>query len=60
MIFGRIKPLDSLARSTLKNLSGRETFKDKDGKTQPAQMSGGTITIFGERPISVIGVKAFG
>jgi len=33
---GRIKPIDSLARSTLKNLSGKETFKDKDGKTQPA------------------------
>jgi ABC-type transport system involved in cytochrome c biogenesis permease subunit len=33
---GRVKPLDTLARGTLKNLSGRETFKDKNGKKQPA------------------------
>ncbi len=33
---GRVKPLDSLARGTLKNLSGRETFKDASGKKQPA------------------------
>lgn len=33
---GRVKPIDTLARGTLKNLSGRETFRDKDGKKQPA------------------------
>ncbi len=33
---GRVKPIDSLARGTLKNLSGRETFKDANGKKQPA------------------------
>jgi ABC-type transport system involved in cytochrome c biogenesis permease subunit len=33
---GRVKPMDTLARTTLRALSGRETFVDKDGKSQPA------------------------
>jgi ABC-type transport system involved in cytochrome c biogenesis permease subunit len=33
---GRVKPIDSLARGALKNLSGRETFRDAEGKKQPA------------------------
>lgn len=33
---GRVKPFDTLARNSLRILSNRETFKDKDGKTQPA------------------------
>lgn len=33
---GRIKPLDTLARSTLLIISGRQTFKDADGVEQPA------------------------
>jgi ABC-type transport system involved in cytochrome c biogenesis permease subunit len=33
---GRVKPLDTLARNTMRVLSNRETFKDLDGKTQPA------------------------
>ena len=33
---GRVKPLDTLARNTLRVISNRETFKDASGKTQPA------------------------
>ena len=33
---GRVKPLDSLARNALRAISNKETYKDKDGKTQPA------------------------
>jgi ABC-type transport system involved in cytochrome c biogenesis permease subunit len=33
---GRIKPLDTLARNTLRIISDRETFVDGDGVTQPA------------------------
>ncbi len=33
---GRVKPIDSLARGTLKSLSGQESFKDAKGKRQPA------------------------
>ncbi len=33
---GRVKPIDSLARGMLKSLSGKQTFKDNSGKTQPA------------------------
>ena len=33
---GRIKPIDSLARGMLKSLSGKQTYKDNSGKTQPA------------------------
>jgi ABC-type transport system involved in cytochrome c biogenesis permease subunit len=33
---GRIKPFDTLARSSLRVLSGRETFLDEEGKQQPA------------------------
>jgi ABC-type transport system involved in cytochrome c biogenesis permease subunit len=33
---GRIKPLDSVARSTLIIVSGRQTFTDVDGVQQPA------------------------
>jgi len=33
---GRVKPLDTLARSTLRIISDRETFKDEEGKRQPA------------------------
>lgn len=33
---GRTKPIDTLARNSLRILSHRETFKDADGKTQPA------------------------
>src|SRR5205823_1670586 len=33
---GRVKPLDTLARSTLLIVSGRQTFKDADGAEQPA------------------------
>ncbi|MFO0868580.1 MAG: cytochrome c biogenesis protein CcsA [Pirellulales bacterium] len=33
---GRVKPLDTLARNTMRVLSNRETFKDADGRTQPA------------------------
>jgi ABC-type transport system involved in cytochrome c biogenesis permease subunit len=33
---GRVQPYDTLARNTLKVISGRETYKDSDGQTQPA------------------------
>lgn len=33
---GRVKPFDTLARNSLRILSNRETFKDKNGDTQPA------------------------
>ncbi|MFM8253011.1 MAG: cytochrome c biogenesis protein CcsA [Planctomycetota bacterium] len=33
---GRVKPLDTLARNTLRSVANRETFKDQKGKTQPA------------------------
>lgn len=33
---GRVKPFDTLARNSLRILSNRETFKDKEGETQPA------------------------
>lgn len=33
---GRTKPIDTLARNSLRILSHRETFKDADEKTQPA------------------------
>ncbi|MHB1035048.1 MAG: cytochrome c biogenesis protein [Pirellulales bacterium] len=33
---GRIKPLDTLARTSLRIISGRETFVDDEGNTQPA------------------------
>ncbi len=33
---GRTKPIDTLARNSLRILSHRETFKDADNKTQPA------------------------
>jgi ABC-type transport system involved in cytochrome c biogenesis permease subunit len=33
---GRPKPLDTLARNSLMIISSRETFKDENGKTQPA------------------------
>ena len=33
---GRIKPLDTLARSTLIIISGRQTYVDPDGVQQPA------------------------
>ncbi|NQV28145.1 MAG: cytochrome c biogenesis protein CcsA [Rhodopirellula sp.] len=33
---GRVKPFDTLARNSLRMLSNRETFKDKNDKTQPA------------------------
>ncbi len=33
---GRVQPLDSLARSTLRTISSREVFVDKDGATRPA------------------------
>ena len=33
---GRTKPFDTLARNALLILSGRQTFKDEDGKSQPA------------------------
>ncbi|MCA9247375.1 MAG: cytochrome c biogenesis protein CcsA [Planctomycetales bacterium] len=33
---GRVKPFDTLARNTLRILSGKETFKDVNGKRQPA------------------------
>jgi len=33
---GRVKPFDTLARNSLRILSNRETFKDKNGNTQPA------------------------
>lgn len=33
---GRVKPLDTLARTSLRVVSNQETFKDENGKTQPA------------------------
>jgi ABC-type transport system involved in cytochrome c biogenesis permease subunit len=33
---GRIKPLDTFARTSLLIISGKEDFKDEDGTTQPA------------------------
>ena len=33
---GRVKPLDSEARISLMIISGKQTFKDLDGRTQPA------------------------
>ncbi|MFV1966462.1 MAG: cytochrome c biogenesis protein, partial [Pirellulaceae bacterium] len=33
---GRVKPLDTLARNSLRILSSRETFQDESGKRQPA------------------------
>jgi ABC-type transport system involved in cytochrome c biogenesis permease subunit len=33
---GRVMPLDTLARTDLRIISNRETFKDSDGKTHPA------------------------
>ncbi len=33
---GRVKPIDSLARGTLKSLSGKQTFKDEAGNRQSA------------------------
>jgi len=33
---GRSKPVDTLARNSLRIISGKQTFKDEDGKTQPA------------------------
>jgi ABC-type transport system involved in cytochrome c biogenesis permease subunit len=33
---GRVKPIDSVARNTLRYLSGKQSFKDEQGKTQPA------------------------
>src|SRR5690606_5957713 len=36
MYEGRVKPFDTLARTSLRVISGGETFDDKDGKQQPA------------------------
>ncbi len=33
---GRVKPFDTLARNSLRAMSDRQSFKDNDGKTQPA------------------------
>ena len=33
---GRVKPFDTLARNTLRIISGKETFLDESGQTQPA------------------------
>lgn len=33
---GRIQPLDSLARNSLMIMSGRQSFRDDEGKSQPA------------------------
>ena len=33
---GRVKPIDTVARNTLKYLSEKQSFKDESGKTQPA------------------------
>ena len=33
---GRVKPFDTLARNALRIISGKETFKDETGQTQPA------------------------
>jgi ABC-type transport system involved in cytochrome c biogenesis permease subunit len=33
---GRVKPFDSLARNSLRALSGKQTFRDEDDKRQPA------------------------
>ncbi|MGE3780307.1 MAG: cytochrome c biogenesis protein CcsA, partial [Pirellulaceae bacterium] len=33
---GRVKPFDTLARNTLRVISNRETFRDADGRSQPA------------------------
>jgi ABC-type transport system involved in cytochrome c biogenesis permease subunit len=35
---GRIKPLDSVARTTMLYISGRSEWQDIDGKTQPASL----------------------
>ncbi len=33
---GRVKPFDTLARNTLRGLSGKQSYVDQDGKRQPA------------------------
>jgi ABC-type transport system involved in cytochrome c biogenesis permease subunit len=33
---GRVKPLDTLARTTLRQISGKQTMKDENGDRQPA------------------------
>lgn len=33
---GRFKPIDTLARNSLRVISGRQDYKDENGKTQPA------------------------
>jgi ABC-type transport system involved in cytochrome c biogenesis permease subunit len=33
---GRVKPIDTFARNNLMILNNRQTYKDKDGRTQPA------------------------
>jgi ABC-type transport system involved in cytochrome c biogenesis permease subunit len=33
---GRVQPLDSLARNSMMIISGRQSFRDEDGKSQPA------------------------
>jgi ABC-type transport system involved in cytochrome c biogenesis permease subunit len=33
---GRVKPLDTVARTSLMLISSRQTFKDKEGETRPA------------------------
>jgi len=33
---GRVKPIDTVARNSLRIISGRQTFTDQDGKGQPA------------------------
>jgi ABC-type transport system involved in cytochrome c biogenesis permease subunit len=35
---GRVQPLDTLARNTLRMVSGREVFVDSDDQTQPAML----------------------
>ena len=36
MYEGRVKPMDTLARNSLRIISDKQTFKDKQGKSQPA------------------------
>jgi len=36
MYEGRVKPFDTLARNSLQIISGKQSFKDADGKSQPA------------------------
>jgi ABC-type transport system involved in cytochrome c biogenesis permease subunit len=36
MFEGRIKPIDTLARNSLRIISDRQVFKDENGETQPA------------------------